>query len=160
MGWQSTLDAAVLADQMVLLGVATSALQQQQLTDGVPPGVPGVKSATATGVGPTSGDTVFTFTAAGRVWGVCLSGSVSANSSYAAGNSRVYYLAQIDGSTQLAVIEQSISAPEQNASDVIYVPFGGIPAAQGTPLELVVNGGTSITDAEILASAVFFYSIP
>jgi hypothetical protein len=131
------------------------------LTAGVPPGVPNINSASTVGGSPEdSPDTVFTFPEDGRLWGVVLSAAVASGSGYTTGAARFYAIAQIGDPVVVASLELNLAGASMSESDVVYVPFNGIPVAAGTPLILNINGGTAVEFVVFNISAVFFYSIP
>lgn len=143
------------------LGLATADLQNSQLSVGIPPNVPGVQSAdTINGTPADSPVAVYTMPSAGRIWGVNMSGSCSADSGYSAGSNRYYFRAQVEGGVVLSVIEQALNGPSQSQSDSIYVPFNGLEVAEGDTLQFIINGGNTTADVDIIGSVVFFYSIP
>lgn len=156
--WANPVGVQVALDA---LGLATADLQNTQMATGIPPNVPNVASANTINGTPTASPvTVFTMPSAGRLWGVNMSGSCSASSGYAGGNDRFYCLAQTSSGIVLATIEQALNEMGQSQSDSVYVPFNGLDIPTGTKLELIINGGTNIGGVEVIASVVFFYSIP
>ena len=133
---------------------------------GVPPQVPNITPvALLDGGASGSPYSVYTFPAAGRIWGVDLAGSIVLNNPSII--SRVYYLAQLDGNgipgngDPLAILELGVAPGITGIdSDSKYVPFNGLPVSKNQQLYLIINGGTLITGVAQTASVIFFYSVP
>lgn len=156
--WQNPVGVQVA---LATLGLATAELQGSQMSVGIPPNVPAVAAVDALNQAPADSPvTVYTFTAPGRVWGVNLSVTAAASSAYAGGFNRVFALAEIGTTTPLAAIELAINAASQISNDTVYVPFNGLQVVDGAKLMANINGGVSITLATVVASIVFYYSIP
>lgn len=169
--WKSgpKFDAMSTAQQIATLGLAQDsslALINATMSGGISPSVPNVQSVSVLdGSEAGSPYVAYTFTSAGRVWGVNLAAAV-ASSPTVTGEARVYVLAQIDGNgipgngTPLAVCEMAAISADTVDSDNVYVPFNGLDVASGQKLYVICNGNVAVVGAEITASAIFFYSIP
>ena len=156
--WTNPVGVQIALDA---LGLATADLQTSQMTVGIPPNVPAITAMDALNKAPgDSPVTVYTFTAPGRVWGVELSLTAAASAAFSGGWNRIFAVAQIDNTTPLAAIELALNAADQIANDTVYVPFNGLAVAQGQPLVLNINGGTAVSLSTIIASVVFYHSIP
>lgn len=161
MGWQSTVDAAVLADQMVLLGVATSALQDTQMSMGIPPNVPSIKSYSGTQLAAAGSPyTLHAFSGPSRIWQGSLSLASATDSSYAGGLQGIFAQVQLGSGTVLLVAELAVGAPSVATADHCDFEFNGLNVDSGDTLVVNVNGGTSLSDAFIRASVVVLASTP
>ena len=132
-----------------------------QLTQGVPPGVPGVQSASKL-FGSQTGSpyTLFTFPGIGRVWGASLSFTIAANSSYAGATNNVYALLKTGSGVVLEIIELVVTNANQIDSDHGDIPLNGLIIASGDTLVLDVNNGVGVTNAVMRASGFVLYSVP
>ena len=102
--------------------------------------------------------TMFTFTAAGRIWAATV--SFSMGSSGGTGSNQGYARVRIQGGATLAICECCVvgnPSADSNGSDI---PYNGIAVPSGTVVQLDVNGGTTITGVVLRASGLVGVSIP
>jgi hypothetical protein len=103
---------------------------------------------------------LFTFSAAGRIWGAMVSYAMgcSAGSATQQGYARVF----IPGSPALvlAVVECCIAGAVANDSNSNALPYNGIPVPEGTQVKLDVNGGGGVTGGVNRGSGLVVVSIP
>jgi hypothetical protein len=140
-------------------GPMKAALSIQQL--GVPPKIPGLKSAVILSQSAQPPTTFFTFPAAGTVWGAHTSFAAAANASYSGGTTQLYARTLLgSGLTLGGPIEIAIGGPQTNANGDGDLGIGGIAVAKNDTLQLDVNNGNPMTNGVMHASAVVFYSTP
>jgi hypothetical protein len=160
--------AGASAAQISGLGLATEATAAQiqgntgtALSTGVPPGVPGVRSAFQL-FGTVGGSpyNMFSFTFNGRVWAASLSFTIAANSSYAGSTSNVYAQIVTASGITLLIIELVVTNLNQTDSNAVSVPLNGINIVSGDTLMLDVNNGVAVTNTVMRASGSVLYSVP
>jgi len=137
-------------------GAAETAATLQQ--SGIPPLVPGLKTASSLRQGPGVA-TVFTFPAAGRIWGAVLSGTFTTNTGYAGQNNVLFQVVTASG-VVLSILElaavTALEYPNGNGTPLVF----GLNVGAGEVVKLDVNGGVAIADSTQRASAILYYSVP
>lgn len=111
-----------------------------------------------------SGEAIIAFQAPSRVWGVTLSGVVAAGAAYVTGFNDAWFsllLNQNSVANELAQLVLAIQIAGQVEEDSIAMPFpAGIPMNTGDQVQININGGASITQANLRATATVIYSTP
>lgn len=127
---------------------------------GVPPFVPGIKSAAAVQMSPgTSPQTLVTFSQDGELWYASLSFSVSTDSTFASTDGPFAYLYLQSTGEILLACQLAINGPGQSETANQNLSFGGIVVSSGDSILVNINNGTSVADAFIRAGAVVLYTL-
>jgi hypothetical protein len=150
---------------MVALGLATSDLQNTQMTQGIPPNIPNIISAALDDLTPAASYTLATFADASRLWYGHIGLAVATNGAsdpgpYASGLMRIYAQYLVGGNV-VRTAQCAIGTNGQTMESHSDITFGGLEVAAGTKVTVNVNGGTGgITGLYITASADVLGSTP
>lgn len=127
---------------------------------GVPAAVPNCQSA-KTLLHNIGLQTFFTFPAAGRIWQVVLTYTITANASFSLASVRTYAQVLLSPSgLTLAVVNLGVSGASEHAEGQSEPPVTGLPVTSGQSLVCDVNNGAVVPQLDQQASAVVLYSVP
>lgn len=128
---------------------------------GASPGVPGITSVSGIALSAAGSPyTLETFGAKSRIWQAQLSLAAATDSAYAGGLAGINARLQTGSGIILAVAELAIGAAGESEAVMSSAALNGIAVAAGDTLQAIINGGISITDAFIRASALVLVSSP
>jgi hypothetical protein len=155
--WDNPVGVQIALDE---LGLATAALQNTQMTQGIPPNVPNITSAALDDLTPGT-YTLTTFAHASRLWLGHLGLAVATdNTDYASGLMRIYAQFLVGGAV-VRTVQCAIGGTGETMESHSDMVFNGLPVAANDAITVNVNGGTGgITGLYITADADVMGSTP